>query len=104
VNEPTDQREQPRILCGQPSGRIILVLAIVRTLRTTFWLLSTTSKRELDYLNSDTVTEGGLTGRLPCDPAYTEIVAVVRIPTYASRRSAFNASDIGSDFRDAAVG
>lgn len=55
-------------------------------------------------MNSDTVTEGGLTGRLPCDPAYIEIVAVVRIPTYATKRSAFDAaSDIGSgfDFRGA---
>ena len=52
-------------------------------------------------MNKDTVTEGGLTGRLPCDPAYTEIVAVVRIPTYANKRSAFNAPDISSDFRGA---
>jgi hypothetical protein len=50
-------------------------------------------------LNSDIVTEGGLTGRLPRDPAYTEIVAVVRIPAYATRRSEFDASDIGSGFR-----
>jgi hypothetical protein len=45
-------------------------------------------------LNNDTVTEGGLTGRLPCDPANTEIVAVVRTPAYASRRSEINASGI----------